>query len=233
MKNYSLKISVFLLCTTFCIQMNLIAQTKNKTLTELTALRDNFIADINSFGYTPSLPPPVLSLDNPVSFGNYDDTTNILHTTSDWHTLPQELKDFFNQAAEHTDTSGESFFEKATHKWIFVHELGHWWRRCQKQKVSHYDEEMGANRIAVAYWRQQDSYFMNWQLQVFEGFVSHFPNPVPQGISKEKYLNDNYETIGSTPAYTWYQAEMIINAYNEQPILTFKNAIKNSGNLPH
>ena len=68
MKNYLLKIFVFLLCT-FCIQMNLIAQTKNKTLTELTTLRDNLFADIKSFGYFPSLPPPILSLDNPISFG--------------------------------------------------------------------------------------------------------------------------------------------------------------------
>ena len=110
MKNYSLKISIFLLFTTFCNQMNLIAQTKIKTLTELTSLRDNFISDIKSFRYSPSLPPPILSLDNPISFGNYDDTTNILHTTGDWQTLPQELKDFFNQAAEHADMLRGIFF---------------------------------------------------------------------------------------------------------------------------
>jgi len=233
MKKFLMKISAILLFNIFCTCSILEAQTKNEALKRLTALRVSFINDIKPFGYNLSLPSPVLTLDNPVSFGNYDDTTNILHTTSNWDALPQELKDFFNQAAKRADSSqnGESFFERATHKWIFVHELGHWWRACQKQKVPHYDEEMGANRIAVAYWREKDPAFMDWQLKVFEHFVSRFPNPVPKGISKEKYLNDNYDTIGGEPAYTWYQAEMIIEAYYEKPTITFKMAITNAVNL--
>ena len=224
-----------LLLIVFSLWQIVNAQSQDETIIELTALRDSFVNDIQSFGYKPSLPLPELILDNPVSFGNYDDSSNTLHTTTSWKDAPDEVKQFFNGAVKSMDSTetGEVFFNKATHKWIFIHEFGHWWRACQKQKVSHYDEEMGANRIAVAYWREKDTSFMNWQLNVFENFVSHFPNPVPAGISKEKYLNDNYETIGASPAYTWYQAQMIVAAYYEKPVMTFKKSIETSGNFSY
>ena len=176
MKKQLLKfLSVYLSIIIF-FSSSINAQPNDTTLIYLITLRDSFINQVRDFGFNPSLPAPKIVMDNPVSFGNYDDTTNILHTTSSWQTLPKELKVFFNQAVGGADSSdaGKDLFNKATHQWIFVHELGHWWRACQKQKVSHYDEEIGANRIAVAYWREADSSFMNWQLKVFENLLVIF-----------------------------------------------------------
>ena len=55
------------------------------------------------------------------------------------------------------------------------------------------------------------------------------PSPVPTGISKEKYLNDNYDKLPGGSAYIWYQATMIVDGYNEMPVLSFKQAIANGG----
>ena len=77
----------------------------------------------------PGLPPPKIVLDNPRSFGKYDSAENILHTT-DWQTLPAEAKKIFINLAKQqaNGTTAEDVFEKGSHNWIFIHELGHWWR---------------------------------------------------------------------------------------------------------
>ncbi len=60
---------------------------------------------------------------------------------------------------------------------------------------------MAGNRIAIAYWREQDSSLMNFQLGVFQHFVNSFPSPVPLGQSKEDYLNNNYDKLPGGPDY--------------------------------
>ncbi len=213
------------------LQTSAQGQATDTTLQKLITLRDNFVSQIKTFGFTPSLPPPKIVLDNPRSFGNYDSAENVLHTT-DWKTLPAEAKKVFIDLAKQqgNGTTAKDVFEKGSHEWIFIHELGHWWRACQRQTALPYDEEMAANRIATAYWREQDSSVMNFQLIVFQNFIKNFPSPVPAGQSKRDYLNNNYNRLPGGPAYIWFQSEMIVDAYNEQPTLSFKEAIAHSGN---
>ncbi|MBO9619903.1 MAG: hypothetical protein J7539_12815 [Niabella sp.] len=207
------------------------AQLNDTTSQKLVALRDKFISEIKSFGFNPGLPPPKIVLDNPRSFGNYDRAENVLHT-ADWKTLPAEAKGRFESLARQMGQGAmpEDIFEKGVHQWIFIHELGHWWRACQHQTALPYDEEMAANRIVTAFWREQDSSFMNFELSVFKGLIAHIPSPVPAGQSKRDFLNSNYNKLPGGPAYTWFQSEMIVDAYNEKPLLTFKQAIAHSGN---
>jgi hypothetical protein len=231
MKRLLLKVSVCVLISIILSQSNIHAQSTDTALEKLITLRDNFINQIKALGFNPALPAPKIVLDNPRSFGNYDSAENILHTT-DWKTLPPEAQKIFISLAARLNNgeTAEDVFEKGTHKWIFIHELGDWWRACQHQKALPYDEEMAANRIATAYWRAQDSALMNFQLGIFQNFIKRFPSPVPAGQSKRDFLNNNYDKLPGGPTYTWFQAEMIVDAYNEEPILTFKEAIKNSGN---
>ena len=230
-KKLILKMSVCVLIIIIFSQTNIHAQSTDTTFEKLITLRDNFINQIKALGFKPTLPAPKIVLDNPRSFGNYDSSENILHTT-DWKTLPPEAQEVFMSLAarQGNGETAQDAFEKSTHQWIFIHELGHWWRACEHQKALPYDEEMAANRIATAYWREQDSAFMNFQLGKFQNFIKRFPSPVPAGQSKRNFLNNNYDKLPGGPAYTWFQAEMIVDAYNEQPILTFKEAIKNAGN---
>jgi hypothetical protein len=235
MKRNLLKLTCFLLIF-FCEGVVSNAQTQDKTITELSLRRDSFVNKIKSLGFSPTLSSPNIIIDTPASyrtFGNYNDSSNTLHTTGAWSTLPPDLQDFFNRPAARMGNgeTGETFFEKSIHKWIFIHEMGHWWRKCQRQKATAYDEELAANRIAVAYWRLQDPAFMSFMLNVFQGFISHSPSPVPTGQPMEEYLNNHFAELSAGPVYTWYQAQMIVQAFNEKPTLTFTNAIKNSGNL--
>ncbi len=201
------------------------------TLPQLTAFRDAFVGRIKAMGYTPSLASPPIVMDNPPSWGNYDDSANVLHTC-DWATLPQEQKAIFENFAQTSGhgMNGKSFFNQAVYKWIFTHELGHWWRKCQHQEATHYAEEKAANRIAAAYWHEADPSFYTFMVNVFQGMVDHVPSPVPAGQEKEKYLNDNYQNLPGGRSYSWYQSIMNVEISREQPFETFRQAVEHAGN---
>ena len=219
-----------LLCLLVMIaSMNLNAQTKSDSVkNKLTALRNDFIHKIEVMGYHLRLNPPEIIMDNPPSFGNYNDSTNTLHT-SDWTTLPAADKELFTRAGKRYGYSGEDYFESSAHRWIFIHELGHWWRACQQQVTDSYSSEMAADRIDIAYWRETDTAYSNFSRLRFENYLKFMPNPVPEGQDKEKFLNENYGKL-PVPAYIWYQALMITDGYNEKPIPTFNQSIARAGN---
>src|SRR5580698_2489964 len=176
------------------------------TQAQLEAFRDAFAGRIKAMGYTLSLAVPPIVMDNPRSWGNYDDSSNVLHTC-DWATLPQEQRAVFEGFAQRSGhgMTGKAFFNAAVYKWIFTHELGHWWRKCQRQEAKPYAEEKAANRIAAAYWQEADPQFYIFMVGVFQGMVDHVPSPVPAGQEKEAYLNTNYQNLPGGQAYSWYQ----------------------------
>jgi len=205
-------------------------QSKDSVLTKLITLRDDYVGKIKAMGYKPGLKLPPILLDNPRSFGNYDDSLNVIHTCY-WPTLPPEGRAVFNNFAEHMGNgmTGEKFFDLAVYQWIFIHELSHWWQACQNFKSDPYETEKGANRIASAYWNDRDPQFYKFMLGVFQGVLDHRPSPVPPGVPKEKYLDDNYQKLPGGDAYTWYQSIMIVEVSKENPFETFKQAIQLAG----
>ena len=209
----------------------LYAQSTDSVVVKAMALRDEFVGKIKAIGFPPVLPPPKIVFDNPPSFGNYSVDSNILHT-SDWGTLDAESKGRFNAVASGIGNgiSGERYFELSVHQWILVHELGHWWRACQHQTAKPYEDEMAANRIAIAFWREEDPAFMAFKLAGFQRFLTMLPSPVPAGESTIDYLNNNYDKLPGGQAYTWYQATMIVDGCKEIPAPTFRQAIGRSGN---
>ena len=60
---------------------------------------------------------------------------------------------------------------------------------------------------------------------IFSGVLQHAPNPVPAGQDPETYLNKNYEKLGPSSAYPWFQSHMCVSALNEKPAATFTQAI--------
>jgi len=228
------------LCPSFiasCLFMLLIvglqakAQQKEDTvLIKLTALRNDYTSKITAFGYAFNRKVPEIVMNNPRSFGNYDDSTNVIQT-SDWKTTPKEIQDFFSKLAAGMDPgiSGQVFFELAVHRWIYIHELGHWWRACQNVTADPYENEKAANRIASAYWKETDPKFYDFMLRYFKAALLHNASPVPPGQSKEQYLKNNYDKLPGGSAYTWYQAMMIVEVSKEKPFESFKQAIQLSG----
>ena len=205
------------------------AQTKDSVAIRANALRDEFVTKIKGLGFTPSLPAPAIVFDNPRSYGKYDEDSNILHT-SDWNTLDPESRGRFNAAGGASGMTGEKYFELSVHQWILIHELGHWWRACKHETAKPYENEMAANRIAIAFWRDKDPAFMAFKLAGYQRYLTINQSPVPATESKIDYLNNNYDKLPGGQAYTWYQASMIVDGCKETPTLTFQQAIQRSGN---
>jgi hypothetical protein len=197
-------------------------------MAELMALRDSFVNQIKAEGFKVSMAPPAIVLDNPPSYGNYDDNKNLLHIAV-WSALSPDDQARFSKLADMLGEgrTGEQAFGDGIHHWVFVHELGHWWQACQHQTGdTHYATEYGANRIAAAYWRRKDPEFMRRTEKKMTTVIAVTPNPVPNGQSKEKYFNDNYDKLAGTRAYIWYQYDMVLNVQGEKPLPSFRESLQ-------
>jgi hypothetical protein len=230
MKEKMIKIAVSLLYLGVSIPVVNAQLSADSIMARQTALRDDYIGKITLLGLTPSLPAPKIILDNPRSWGNYDDSANTIHTC-DWSTLaPEQRAVFANFAKMQGDgVTAERFFQLAVYQWIFVHELSHYWRHCQHITASPYENEKAANRLATAYWRERDPSVYQFMLKVFQAVVAHQPSPVPPGLAKEKYLDDNYQHLPGGAAYSWYQSIMVVEVSEETPPETFEQAVKKGG----
>jgi hypothetical protein len=193
------------------------------TQSEATALRDAFVTRLHAAHFTCSLPVPAVVVEDVPSFGQYRPETNIIRT-SGWSLLNPQEKAMFVQLAGPGKSEGdaEELFNVA-HQWIFIHELGHWWQACTggNDRRSHYEVEYGANRIALAYWREVNPQTAETMRPVFQAVADHAPNPVPPGQSVEKYFNANYEKLGPSPVYPWFMSRMNLAAFDEKPAPTF------------
>jgi hypothetical protein len=199
-------------------------------LAQLTGLRDAFVSQIRAEGFKPSLPPPTLVLDNPPSYGNSQDDRNLLHIAV-WSALTPEQQSRFSRLAARLGKgqTGEQAFEDGVHHWVFVHELGHWWQACGHLTggSNHYSVEYGANRIAAAYWRLKDPAFMQRTAEKMTLVHASMPNPVPEGQAREKFFDANYEQLGPTPGYIWFQYGMVLDVQGEKPLPSLKQTLQN------
>lgn len=197
-------------------------------MVQLTTLRDLFVAQVKAEGFQPSLAPPTIVLDNPPSYGRYEDDKNLLHIAV-WTALTPDQQARFSRVATMVGAgqSAEQAFEEGVHHWVLVHELSHWWQACQhKTGENHYSVEYGANRIAASYWRLKDPAFMERTIRKMTTLSSTMPNPLPEGQSTEKFFNENYKKLGPTPAYIWFQYMMVLNLQAENPLPSLKETLQ-------
>ncbi len=198
-----------------------------KVYRKLLDLRSDFIKRIRYEGYSPSLPPPEIEMGDPPTFGNYDAEKNVLYIAI-WSRLTAAEKDHFADIAKNLGpkATARGVFEAGTDRWVFTHELGHWWQACQhKTRTNSYEEEMGANRIASAFWRERDPGFMQGMVEGFRSVRESIPSPVPQGESKIDFLDTHFEAVSTTDAYTWYQSAMVVDLSVESPLPSFHRAL--------
>lgn len=195
----------------------------------LTALRDSFVLQTKVAGFICPIGPPKIVLTDIASFGSYEPKTNVLQTPT-WRQLSaDERAVFFQLAGPGADKkTARAIFERGTHQWVFVHEMGHWWQACShaNQNRLHYRVEYDANRIAAAYWRDSDPMLMADLATRFQHIVERTPSPVPKDQTPETYFNANYENLARTRNYTWFQAQMITSVNSESPAPTFFQTLK-------
>jgi hypothetical protein len=193
---------------------------------QLTRLRNLFAREAFAEGYH-ECPLPAITLRDTPSFGNYIREKNQIVVAS-WASLSHKEREDSAQMAAQVGgpATAVSVFEGRTYRWVFVHELGHWWQSCRNQvRPDSFEEENGANRIALAFWRRQDPRFAEGIVQRFEALAHDFPTPIPQGQTLQEYVNANFESISHGDTYTWFQASSIARLAAEDPRPSFHKAL--------
>jgi len=193
---------------------------------QLTHLRDVFAKEALAEGYRECLVPGIVLRDTP-SFGTYLPERNEVVVAS-WERLSDEERADF--AAMATQIGGHatavSVFEGGTYRWVFVHELAHWWQSCRHQtRPSSFEEENGANRIALAFWRRQEPRFADGIVRGFQALARAFPSPVPTGQTLEEYADAHFDSISHGDTYTWFQASSVAALAEEEPRPSFHKAL--------
>ncbi len=192
----------------------------------LAHTRDVFIARADAEGYR-VCPAPQISLSDPPAFGRFDAESNTVLVAT-WTRLgPEQRERFVKLAARSGDRAdAQAMFADGTYGWVFVHELGHWWQACRKLTRAHsYGEEAGANRIALAFWREQDPGLAARMLDTFRYLQGAIESPVPAGSPKEQYLDEHFMVLAQSRGHTWYQADMTLGLAAESPRPSFHKAL--------
>lgn len=199
------------------------------TKAQMTTLRDEFVKAAVDAGFACSIAPPTIAVVDVPSFGSYDPQSNTLKTPA-WEQLTDDERGRFYRllGPGTSEAAARGEFETGAHHWVFVHEMGHWWQACRGvvNRDKHYAVEFGANRIATAYWQERDPQVIAHQREVFEGLLSRSPSPVGEAQDIEAYFDANYEKLGPTRAYIWFQARMCMAAFAEKPVPTFAQTLK-------
>jgi hypothetical protein len=187
-------------------------------LARLTRLRTVFLKRIDEEGYA-LCPAPKIELADPPAFGRYLPERNVLLIAS-WSHLSVPERQAFEEMAQTLGGQGaaRSVFENGTHRWVFVHELGHWWQACRHlTRPESYAAENGANRIALAFWREREPRFAAGIVHGFAALLGSTPSPVPAAQSAQAYFDANFSTIVQADGYTWFQGNMIVELAAEKP----------------
>jgi hypothetical protein len=187
-------------------------------LRRLTRLRAVFLKRIDEEGYA-LCPAPQIELGDPGTFGRYLPERNVV-LIGTWSHLSAPEPQAFETMAQTLggEASAQRVFENGTHRWVFVHELGHWWQACrQLARPQSYAAENGANRIALAFWREREPRFAAGIVHGFAALLGSAPSPLPDGQPAQGYFEANFRAIAQTDAYTWFQGKMIVELAAEMP----------------
>ena len=209
------------------------------TLVALRTLAAQVEKKVHVPGYHDFDPPKVLlDAGSGISYFSYGD--KVVHATR-FDDLPAPMQGLWNQWSTYTqdEPNGAALFNDMFHRFFFVHELGHWMAGqviaglpesemsiVGKNEAGHrWEREIAANRIAVAWYREQDPQYLAKLVADFRKIQAHLPDPVPAGTDKKVYFTDNYQTLGADPiAYGWYQLQMVLLAYDE-PARSFQQVL--------
>lgn len=196
------------------------------------ALTARFVTQVRRCGFEPPQIPKTIVQTTPqiIWYGNSEDKN--VHLPY-WPDIPPELQQWMGNWAK-AGTMGltpRQQFEEIFNSLLVPHELGHWLGDLggRLAKMSHWEGEVEANRIAVAFWSldRADAARLPKRITNFTGFLGKLPNPVPKGQDVAEYFNSNYEKLGADPnAYGWYQGAFMRTAWSERGKWTFCDLVK-------
>jgi hypothetical protein len=195
-------------------------------LRELGELRDAFVRRIDEEGYR-VCPRPHLELGAGTAAGGYLPERNLIRITP-WSQLSaqqqQALADVPGPAG--SPRLARAVYESGTYRWVFVQQLGHWWQDCRHTDGARpYLAQSGANRMALAFWRERDPRFAAAIVEGAVRLVSAVPDPLPPGESAQAWLERRPGEVPQSPTYEWLEAQMIATLAQEAPQPSFHKSL--------
>jgi hypothetical protein len=191
-------------------------------------VRDKFIDRIGEDGFYCRLPAPALVVADTPLFGEYEKNTDTI-VTPDWSQLtPAEAAIFADLAGPgSTRADAEKVFEMEAHHWILIVETVRWWEACKQLtlKLTPYEAELQATRVALAYWREADPDIVA-QLVKISDKLDKEPTRVPPEQDFPTYFNQHYQKVDSGKEYLWIQSQVVKTVVAEQPELTVVQSLK-------
>lgn len=140
-----------------------------------------------------------------------------------WEQLPPEFQGFFASLLDDsTDEAVADFYRAGFYSFLVPHEVAHFvdFQRGRGTETDQlYQNELKANRIAVAFWEERQG-GLDWLLDFIlriERAWARLPVPVPDGENPPAFFNANYEALGADPAvYAWFQYGMFLEAWRRR-----------------
>lgn len=226
--------------------LNRLAQSQSLTTDPVLAQEKAVAAKVESHahirGFELKTNVPEIRIDAGVVLSSYDNGAgNVVHEEY-WTKLPAPVHTLFDQWATFTgdEPNGRQLFQDMFYRFFFVHELGHWMQAevldqrhdakagtaKKNADTARWQYETVANRISVAWWREQDPDYMDRLVKDFRKIQRKLPNPIPHGEDARTFFTREYDKLTEDPnAYGWFQLQMVISVYDEQPTISFQQAI--------
>ena len=129
--------------------------------------------------------------------------------------------------------SGREQYEEIFQNLLIPHELGHWLQMVAYRPLTRWQAEYGANRLMVAFWREQATEApapsAERRLANFVVQPATFPALLPAGlsISTECFFNEKIAEIEQNPLlYAGFQKQMVRQAMTEEPSPRFCDLVE-------
>lgn len=146
-----------------------------------------------------------------------------------WEAQPAETRAVFRTFAGGGDAQAEHFFRAFFNRFLIAHEAAHWFQvRANRREATLYENEEAANRLAVAFWRNQPDgeCFLAELERLAAQAVARLPDPTPAGESRAAYFGANYQTLGRDPLkYGYYQFRFMADALRDRAELDFARIV--------
>jgi hypothetical protein len=185
------------------------------------AIRDRFVAAIRQCGVQPSFVPTIRVKTSPNVVVYWPKSRDVW--LSRYAELPPPIRGFVDQwaAGSAWHLPPAAFFAEVTGNFLVAHELGHYLVDMggRMDKLSNWQNEVEANRIAIAFWQLRPGEAKTLPERIDNNFawLATLSSPVPAGHDAGTYFNDNYARLSQDgAAYSWYQGAFVRSAWADR-----------------
>jgi hypothetical protein len=128
--------------------------------------------------------------------------------------------------------TGQEQYAEIFNSLLVAHEMGHWVQELARVPLNRWQAEYEANRMMVAFWREQAVIPAVAPADVrLANFVAEPPGMslevgLPADVDPAQWFNENISAIEARPSsYAWFQKRMVQRAMSESPAPSFADVL--------